>query len=106
VPPLFPNCAGALETATPSAARGTGMIKYEQRSTRAGKTYVAVRYALRLPGRAHVFFVTVGCIREIANNRFAYFEPESNDLNALLTADDMDFLKKQIEAHFDSEGPR
>jgi hypothetical protein len=82
------------------------MIKYDQRSTRSGKAYVAVRYALRLPGRAHVFFVTVGCIREIAHNRFAYFEPESNDLNALFSAEDIDLLKKQIEAHFDSETPR
>jgi hypothetical protein len=72
------------------------MVKYEKR--RSG--HIAVKYPLGVPGRANVSFVTVGSIRQVSA-RFGYFEPELNDTNPLFVEDDIDSLKRRIEALHD-----
>jgi hypothetical protein len=72
------------------------MVKYEKRRN----GHIAVKYPLGLPGRPNVSFITVGSIRQVAA-RFGYYEPELNDMNPLFIEDDIESLKRRIEAHHD-----
>ena len=74
------------------------MVTYEEKSTLGRGTYIQVKRAVRRPHQGKVVPVVIGRIHETRDGQFAYFEPETNELNPTLVEDDLNELKKKIEA--------
>lgn len=73
------------------------MVTYEEKSTLGRGNYIKVKRAVRQPQLGKVVPVVIGRIEETRNGQFAYFEPETNELNLMFVEDDLNELKRKIE---------
>lgn len=74
------------------------VVTYEEKSTLGRGNYIQVKRAVRRPQLGKVVPVVIGRIEETRNGQFAYFEPETNELNPTFVEDDLSELKRRIEA--------
>ena len=73
------------------------MVTYEEKSTLGRGKYILVKRAVRRPHLGKVVPVVIGRIHETRDGQFAYFEPETNELNPTFVEDDLNELKRKIE---------
>lgn len=73
------------------------MVIFEERSTLGRGDYIEVKRTIRNPIHGRPVPVVIGRIAETTNGQFAYFEPETNELNPTLVEDDLEELKRQVQ---------
>jgi hypothetical protein len=73
------------------------MIDFKEVSTLGRGNHVKVRRTMVSPETRQPVLATIGWIAERNSGGFAYFEPESNELNPRFIEDDLATLKQAIE---------
>ena len=73
------------------------MISFVEKSTFGRGNHIQVTRVMQAPPAGGSRPVTIGWIGEGRDGSFLYFEPDTNELNPRLVAQDLEELKKQIE---------
>jgi hypothetical protein len=73
------------------------MVIFEEASTPGRGDHVLVKRVVKRP-LGEPIPVTVGWIAKTKDGSFSYFEPETNDQDPKIVADDLEELQKEVKA--------